>query len=539
MVKLESENRKYYEYDPVVSLFDEDAWEKYYRGICPNASVSREVRIYDINTKYRLPEHLLQNQRVLAHFCYSHPNIIPITDFVVNYDELQASDCRLFFIEEYLSGIPLSYFLYGQTNASKDKAINEFCSVFQRDRVMFAKKMRKEILQGVDFIHPLVMRIRYVNPKRLIETDDGVVKISIKDRFMNGVSCYINSDGFTSGRGTFICSFPIRYCSPEMILIYERSLIDSRSDIYSVGILLFQMLTGHTPYKGKDLEIMFQQLTEKMLLNLIEDKQIRKISKKATEKDPAKRFQSSIEFLNAIDKMDEGVPWYKNFNSFFSPFREKKRLVCVFISILVAFTFCLKSDAQNTMRINYKDCSVLDVPIERIDSITFIAKEVEQQNKTLIGEWFWGNKEKGYYEVMAFNEDRTYIGYDYYLEYGFDTWTYGTYMANGIMLNLWSNGFGYRRTYRWFVTGLTENALEVMTQMGSFIYYRIQPEVYSLKVGEKSYVCKNGDYYVFADGVKVLDEEGKLKGVSEGTTYILKYNAEPGLIMAYKVIVEK
>lgn len=491
MVKLESENRKYYEYDPVVSLIDEDAWEKYYRGICPNASVSREVRIYDINTKHRLPEHLLQNQRVLAHFCYSHPNIIPITDFVVNYDELQASDCRLFFIEEYLSGIPLSYFLYGQTNASKDKAINEFCSVFQRDRVMFAKKMRKEILQGVDFIHPLVMRIRYVNPKRLIETDDGVVKISIKDRFMNGVSCYINSDGFTSGRGTLICSFPVSYCSPEMILNYERSIIDNRSDIYSVGILLFLMLTGHTPYKGQVYDIMFQQLKDKMPLNEIEDKQLREIIKKATEKDPSKRFRSAIEFINAIDIMDEDVVWYKRLYSFFGFFRKKKRLACIFISILVTFLFCTKSDAQNTMRINYKDGSISD------------------------------------------------IGYDYYLEYGFDGWTYGTFMANGMMLYLWSNGFGYRRTYRWFMTGLTENALEVMTQMGSFIYYQIQPEVYSLKVGEKSYACKDGDYYVFTDGVKVLDDEGKLKGVCEGLTYILKYNAESGLIMAYKVKVEK
>lgn len=191
------------------------------------------------------------------------------------------------------------------------------------------------------------------------------------------------------------------------------------------------------------------------------------------------------------------------------------------------------------MRVNYKDGSVFDVPIERIDSITFIEKDAEQQNVTLVGEWFWGNKEMGYYEVLTFNEDRTYTGYDYYLEYGFDTWTYGTYMANGIMLNLWSNGFGYRRTYRWFVTGLTENTLEVMTQMGSFTYYRIQSEIFSLKVGEEKYTCKEGDYYVFTDGVTVSESNGKLKGISEGTTYILKYSAESELIMAYKVIVEK
>ena len=45
------------------------------------------------------------------------------------------------------------------------------------------------------------------------------------------------------------------------------------------------------------------------------------------------------------------------------------------------------------MHINYKDGIVHDVPIERIDSITFIEKEVEEQNETLVGEWFWGSEE--------------------------------------------------------------------------------------------------------------------------------------------------
>ncbi len=209
----------------------------------------------------------------------------------------------------------------------------------------------------------------------------------------------------------------------------------------------------------------------------------------------------------------------------------------LYVLLILSVFLCHKMIAQTTMCINYKDGSVYEVPIERIDSITFIEKKDAQNEATLIGEWLWGSKEKGYYEVLTFNEDRTYTGYDYYLEYGFDTWTYGMYMANGIMLNLWSNG--YRRTYRWFVSALTENALEVMTQMGGFTYYRVQPEIYSLKVGEESYECSGGDYYAFTDGAKVSNNEGWLKGISEGVSYILKYDAKSGLIMAYNVIVEK
>jgi serine/threonine-protein kinase len=228
--------------------------------------------------------------------------------------------------------------------------------------------------------------MRYFDPERLIITDDGVVKLSFKDFLLYDILYNIHSDGLTSGLGTLICSFPVSYCSPEMILIDAR--IDNRSDIYSVGILLFQMLTGHTPYKGQFHEIMSQQLKGKMPLNEIEDKQFRKIIKKATEKDPAKRFQSAIEFINAIDKMDENVVWYKKLYSFFGSFRKKNRLDCIIISILVTIFFCSKSDAQNTMRINYKDGSISDIPIERIDSITFVEKKEEAHEVPLFGEWF-------------------------------------------------------------------------------------------------------------------------------------------------------
>ncbi len=209
------------------------------------------------------------------------------------------------------------------------------------------------------------------------------------------------------------------------------------------------------------------------------------------------------------------------------------------LTVLLSILFALKSDAQNVMRINYRDGSVYEVPVDRIDSVSFVKKTTESNDVTLVGEWLWGSREKGYYEVLTFNNDRTYTGYDYYLEFGFDTWTYGTYMANGILLNLWSSGYGYRRMYRWFVSALTENALEVMTQMGGFTYYRVQPEIYSLKIGEESYECLAGDYYVFTDGVKVSDNMGRLKGIVEGTSYMLKYDAKAALIMAYKVIVEK
>ena len=195
--------------------------------------------------------------------------------------------------------------------------------------------------------------------------------------------------------------------------------------------------------------------------------------------------------------------------------------------------------SQTHMRIHHKGGGHSDVPIEQIDSITFVdGDEGQAEEVELMDCWLWGDKESGYYELLTFNDDKTYTSYDNYFTYGFDTMTYGWYFRYGNLITLQSNGFGYNRKYTWYVLGLTENALDVMTKMGQFTYYRLQSEIYSIKVGEESYACKDGDYYVFTDGVKVSESNGKLKGKSEGTTYILKYSAKSDLIMAYKVKVE-
>lgn len=214
-----------------------------------------------------------------------------------------------------------------------------------------------------------------------------------------------------------------------------------------------------------------------------------------------------------------------------------QRMTHLLLLSLISFFFCPELVAQNSMRIYQADGSVYEIPTECVDSITFVEKDTEQQETSLLGEWFWGNVEQGYYELLTFNEDKTYTGYDNYFTYSFDTMTYGFYSQYGTMLTLWSNGFGYNRRYNWYIIGLSENALEVMTKMGPFTYYRLQSETIRVGVNE-SIVCEDDDSFVFADGVVVKIEDGKLVGASSGTTYVEKFIAATNKIIAYKVIVE-
>lgn len=191
------------------------------------------------------------------------------------------------------------------------------------------------------------------------------------------------------------------------------------------------------------------------------------------------------------------------------------------------------------MRIHHKGGGHSDVPIEQMDSITFVdGSDLPVNEGSLVGSWLWGDTEAGYYELLTFNDDKTYTAYDNYFTYGFDTMTYGWYMQMGGMLTLQSNGYGYNRRYNWYVMGLTESALDVMTKMGRFIYYRLQPDVLHLQIDGEPLACTDSEEFVFADGVIVSIVDGKLKGMAKGTTYIEIYNAEKNTTRAYKVVVE-
>ena len=211
----------------------------------------------------------------------------------------------------------------------------------------------------------------------------------------------------------------------------------------------------------------------------------------------------------------------------------RKETVLIF-SLLVCGVSLM---AQNTMRVHYKDGRDSDISISQIDSVTFIEKVTLEEEVTLIGSWLWGNQEQGYYELLTINEDHTYTGYDNYFTYGFDTTTYGWYSWYGNMLTLQSNGFGYQRLYRWFVTALSGNALEVMTKTGSFTYYKLQPEVLHVSLSEPYTGFADGDTVVFTDGVTVSADGNKLLGLGKGTTYVLVKMGSDGRVLAYRVVV--
>ena len=92
------------------------------------------------------------------------------------------------------------------------------------------------------------------------------------------------------------------YAAPELVL-GDVSHQNETTDIYAIGIMFFQLVTGNLPFEGATHEILEMQQHKKMPLQLIEDKALRKIIGKATEKEQSKRYQSAAEFRVAVEQL--------------------------------------------------------------------------------------------------------------------------------------------------------------------------------------------------------------------------------------------
>ena len=92
--------------------------------------------------------------------------------------------------------------------------------------------------------------------------------------------------------------------SPEQL---KSSKVDGRSDIFSLGVTFYQLLTGHYPFEGEDLATITHKITKSKPVDVREIRAelpeiASKILEKALQKTPEKRFQTASEIAKAIRK---------------------------------------------------------------------------------------------------------------------------------------------------------------------------------------------------------------------------------------------
>ncbi len=146
----------------------------------------------------------------------------------------------------------------------------------------------REIASGVNYLHNHGIVHRDLKPANIF-TDEGVVKIGDY-----GLSKFIAcgaSDVQTGAVGTF------HYMAPEI----GNGDYGKGIDTYSLGIVLYEMLTGNVPFEGESSqEIMMKHLTALPTLDGIEEPH-RSVVARALAKDPTRRFETVGEMLNTLE----------------------------------------------------------------------------------------------------------------------------------------------------------------------------------------------------------------------------------------------
>jgi serine/threonine-protein kinase len=209
----------------------------------------------------------------------NHPNIATLYSFLEHQGDY-------YMVMEFVDGETFESLLKRQGALPLRVALELFC----------------QSLRGFEHAHQKQVIHRDIKPSNLMLNSNGVVKITDF-----GVARVLGSHRLTK-TGAVIGT--LEYMSPEQVRGEEP---DERSDIYSLGILLYEMVTGRVPFSSaSDFEVMRAHLETKprppreWVAGLPED--VERAIHIALEKDPARRFPHVSDFRQMLQRTLERLP---------------------------------------------------------------------------------------------------------------------------------------------------------------------------------------------------------------------------------------
>src|SRR5205814_2659588 len=174
-----------------------------------------------------------------------------------------------------------------------------------------AFSIARQVALALGAAHDLGIVHRDIKPDNivLVPQADGSEVVKVLDFGIAKVADE-NLDGATSYKPTstgMVLGTP-HYLSPEQAKGKKSSMIDGRADLYPLGVMLYEMLTGELPFKSDTaIEMLLHHIQSapvpthllKPELNIPEP--VSQLVMKALEKDPAKRFQTGVEMAAALE----------------------------------------------------------------------------------------------------------------------------------------------------------------------------------------------------------------------------------------------
>jgi len=233
------------------------------------------------------------NQEVAARFFHEakavndigHPNIVDIVDFGI----IQSGNGReqlVYFIMEYLAGVTLSHLIKTESPLPPERALS----------------IALQVADALSASHKCGIVHRDLKPDNIILLQRGRERDFVK-LLDFGIAKLTGGNAMGSHRTrTGIVMGTPAYMSPEQC--EGRDSLDLRTDVYALGIVIYEMLTGRVPFLGEGYgEILVQHLTQRPIPPSqfrILAPHIEIVVMKALEKRPDMRYPTMEEFMRAM-----------------------------------------------------------------------------------------------------------------------------------------------------------------------------------------------------------------------------------------------
>lgn len=195
-----------------------------------------------------------------------HPNIVNIYD-------VGSENGLHYIIMEYVEGITLKSYIERKGQLQFKEAVS----------------ISIQVARGIEAAHNKNIIHRDIKPQNIMISTEGKVKVTDFGIARAATSNTINADVMGS----------VHYSSPEQA---RNGFVDGRSDIYSLGIAMYEMVTGRVPFDGDTtVAVAIQHLQEEMVIPSVYAPTLpismEKIILKCTQKSPDRRYQSVQELL--------------------------------------------------------------------------------------------------------------------------------------------------------------------------------------------------------------------------------------------------
>ena len=233
--------------------------------------------------------HLAQDEQFVSRFIreakaaasLSHPNIVAVLDQGWN----QGGAPCVFIVMELIEGATLRDYIIEQGALSTERALSIITPV----------------ASALAAAHKLGIVHRDIKPENILVSKEGRIKIADFGLARGALL------GNTMTAESSVILGSVSYLSPEQV---QRGVADARSDIYSLGIVLFEILTGQKPYQGEDpVQVAIKHVNERVpapsTIKPGLSIEIDQLVLSTTDIDPDKRPRDAVILLEKLRELSE------------------------------------------------------------------------------------------------------------------------------------------------------------------------------------------------------------------------------------------